>query len=183
MKTISDITLRLWGPVYFFRRGMAYARRQMVAEGEVRAWEASDKAGEAMRARLGCTTVYGQLDQAIRQADELMEEVRELRALLWMKEERINMATVARRWLEDLISKMLEGKEGMELGRRYLQRQWAAMMIARQEAAVSQVEKEPHDADGRPLGKEEVKERFASLRREMDLIGKPVGDAPWKVRG
>ena len=183
MKTISDITLRLWGPVYFFRKGMAYARRQMVAEGEVRAWEASDKAGEAMRARLGCTTVYGQLDQAIRQADELMEEVRELRALLWMTEERMGIATAARRWLEDLISKMLEGKEGMELGRRYLQRRWAAIVIARQEDAVGQVEKQPYDADGRPLGKEEAKARFASLRREMDLIGKPVGDAPWKVRG
>ena len=183
MKTISDITLRLWGPVYFFRRGMAYARRHMVAEGEVRAWKASDKAGEAMRARLGCTTVYGQLDHAIRQADELMEEVRELRDLLWMTEERMGIATAAKRWMEDLIGKMLEGPDGMELGRNYLKRRWAAMMIERQEDAVSQVEKQPYDADGRPLGKEEAKERFASLRREMDMIGKPVGDAPWKVRG
>jgi len=166
----QEITFRLWAPVYFFRRGMAFVRRQVVRETEERADEVAAQGHERMRERLECRTLHGQLDKAIRQADALMEEVRDLRTALWMTEERLGIAEAAKRWLDDLISKMLEGPDGMELGRMYLRRRWQAMLVEREESAVAEVSPVKCNGTGKVLSEDELREWEAERTREMELI-------------
>jgi len=168
---MQSLVYRVWTPVYYFRRGMDFARREMAREATQRQGDLAVRGGDLMRERLGCETVQGQLSLAIAQAETLMAEVAELRTMLWMTEERMGVAVAAKRWLEDLISKMLEGREGRELGRRYLVRAWGARAMEREEKAVSEVTKVQRDAEGRRLSAQEVRDRMEALRVEMSLIG------------
>jgi hypothetical protein len=147
---------------------MAFVRRQVAREAQERANEASAQGNERMRERLECRTLHGQLDKAIRQADALMDEVRELRMALWMTEERIKTSAKDNGWHADLISKMMEGPDGMELGQMYLLRRWQAMLVEREEAA--EVTPVKCDGTGKVLSADELKEWEAERTREMELI-------------
>lgn len=168
---MQSLVYRVWTPVYFFRRGMDFARREMMREASQRQGDLAVRGGDLMRERLGCETVQGQLSLAIAQADTLMEELAALRTMLWMTEERLRIAGKTRRWMEDLISKMLEGREGMELGRRYLVRAWGARLMEREEREVQEVARVQRDAEGRRLSAQEVRVRMEALRVEMSLVG------------
>jgi hypothetical protein len=149
---------------------MAFVRRQVTREAQDRANEAASLGDERMRERLECRTLHGQLDKAIRQADALMDEVRGLRMALWMTEERIKTTVEASRWQADLVSKMLEGPDGMQLGRMYLLRRWQAMLVEREEEEVAEVSLVKCDGTGKVLSADDLSEWEAERTREMELI-------------
>ena len=171
---------RLWTPLFFFRAGEAYGRRGVQRELEARRMEARQVVGALRRARRSWKEMWAQLAAAGEQITVQQEMIAGLEQEVWMGAERLAMAREQVASLDVLVGLMLEGPEGLELGRRYKDLRWQRLNREREEE-LEQKRQEEAAEQADPW----ERERVAGLTRLMGRIGDwahSPGDPPVYVR-